>query len=66
MRSPISPIASRAGLAAVAGMALVVGASPLLASAADHLDAPAAKADHRVDITDVYAFRRARDTRRSS
>ena len=38
-------------------MALVVGASPLLASAADHLDAPAAKADHRVDITDVYAFK---------
>ena len=38
-------------------MALVVGASPLLASAADHLDAPAAKADHRVDLTDVYAFK---------
>ena len=57
MRSPITPLASRAGLAAVAGMALVVGASPLLASAADHLDAPAAKADHRVDITDVYAFK---------
>ncbi len=31
--------------------------SPLLVSAADHLDAPAAKADHRVDITDVYAFK---------
>ena len=57
MRSPIKPLASRAGLAAVAGMALVVGATPLLASAADHLDAPAAKADHRVDITDVYAFK---------
>ena len=57
MRSPITPLASRAGLAAIAGMALVVGASPLLASAADHLDAPAAKADHRVDITDVYAFK---------
>jgi hypothetical protein len=57
MRSPISPLASRAGLAAVAGMALVVGVSPLLASAADHLDAPAAKADHRVDLTDVYAFK---------
>ncbi len=57
MRSPIKPLASRVGLAAVAGMALVVGATPLLASAADHLDAPAAKADHRVDITDVYAFK---------
>ena len=30
MRSPITPIASRAGIAAVAGMALIVGASPLL------------------------------------
>jgi hypothetical protein len=38
-------------------MALIVGASPLLTSASDHLDAPAAKADHRVDITDVYAFK---------
>jgi hypothetical protein len=57
MRSSITPIASRAGIAAVAGMALIVGASPLLTSASDHLDAPAAKADHRVDITDVYAFK---------
>jgi hypothetical protein len=57
MRSTISPLASRAGIAVVAGLALVVGASPLLVSAADHLDAPAAKADTRVDITDIYAFR---------
>ena len=57
MRSSITPLASRAGLAAVAGMTLVVGASPLLVSGRDHLDAPAAKADHRVDITDVYAFK---------
>src|SRR4051794_10640908 len=49
--------ASRAGVAIVAGMALAIAATPLAASAADHLDAPAAKADHRVDITDVYAFR---------
>jgi hypothetical protein len=47
----------RLGLLAVAGLTLAVGASPLLVSGADHLDAPAAKADHRVDITDVYAFR---------
>ena len=40
-----------------AGLALAVGASPLLVTASDHLDAPAAKADHRVDITDLYAFR---------
>ena len=57
MRSSIQPTASRAGVAVVAGLALVVGASPLLVSAADHLDAPAAKADTRVDITDIYAFR---------
>src|SRR3982751_980250 len=56
MRSSNHRRASRAGVAVVAGMALAVAASPL-ASAADHLDAPAAKADHRVDITDVYAFR---------
>src|SRR3954454_5121113 len=56
--SPGKPArASRAGVAVVAGMALAIAATPLAASAADHLDAPAAKADHRVDITDVYAFR---------
>src|SRR5436305_14576155 len=48
---------ARASRAVVAGMALAIAATPLAASAADHLDAPAAKADHRVDITDVYAFR---------
>ncbi len=57
MRAFINPRASRTGAAVVAGLALVVAATPLLANAADHLDAPAAKADHRVDITDVYAFR---------
>ena len=57
MRPSIRPRASRYGLLAAAGLTLAVGASPLLVSGADHLDAPAAKADHRVDITDVYAFR---------
>ncbi|HEY3334521.1 MAG TPA: DUF4331 family protein [Candidatus Limnocylindrales bacterium] len=57
MRPSITPGFSRLGLLAVAGLTLAVGASPLLVSGADHLDAPAAKADHRVDITDVYAFR---------
>jgi hypothetical protein len=57
MRPSITPRASRYGVLAVAGLALAVGASPLLVSGADHLDAPAAKSDHRVDITDVYAFR---------
>ncbi len=62
MRSSIKPIASRVGLIAVAGLTLAVGASPLLVSGSDHLDAPAAKADHRVDITDVYAFRSSSTT----
>src|SRR5512144_714474 len=57
MRPSITPRAPRLGLLAVAGLTLAVGASPLLVSGADHLDAPAAKADHRVDITDVYGFR---------
>jgi hypothetical protein len=57
MRSSIKPLVPRAGLAVAAGVALVVGASPLLVNASDHLDAPAAKADHRVDITDLYAFK---------
>jgi hypothetical protein len=61
MRPSIKPLAKRAGLIAAAGMTLVVGASPLLSQASDHLDAPAAKADHRVDITDLYAFKSGGD-----
>ena len=57
MRVSINPRASTIGAAAVAGLALVMAATPLLATASDHLDAPAAKVDHRVDITDLYAFR---------
>ena len=41
------------------GAALVVltgGAAPLLVGAADHLDSPNAKANHALDITDIYAF----------
>src|SRR6188472_1787539 len=52
----------RLGVVAAAGLTLVVGASPLLVSGADHLDAPAAKADHRIDITDIYAFRSSSST----
>ena len=44
-------------LLAVAGMVAAVGVGPLIATGADHLDAPSAKADHRVDITDIYVFR---------
>ena len=56
MRFNTSNRVSRAALVA-AGLTLAVGASPLLVAASDHLDAPAAKSDHRVDITDLYAFR---------
>jgi len=62
MRSSIIQGAPRLGLLAVAGLTIAVGTSPLLVSGADHLDAPAAKADHRVDITDVYAFRSSAST----
>src|SRR5947207_12538557 len=55
-------LAGTAGLLTIAGAIAAVGFAPLGASAADHLDAPAAKADHRVDITDIYAYRQAGGT----
>jgi uncharacterized protein DUF4331 len=39
-----------------AAVVLTIGAAPFLANAADHLDSPNAKANHALDITDVYAF----------
>jgi hypothetical protein len=57
MRPSTPTLARRASVLAIAGLTLAVGAAPLLVSGADHLDAPAAKADHRIDITDIYAFR---------
>lgn len=57
MRPSTPSLARRASVLAVASLTLAVGASPLLVSGADHLDAPAAKLDHRIDITDLYAFR---------
>ncbi|MCI0344762.1 MAG: DUF4331 domain-containing protein [Chloroflexi bacterium] len=35
---------------------LTVGVAPLISGAADHLEAPLAKANHDLDITDIYAF----------
>jgi hypothetical protein len=35
---------------------LTAGAAPLLVGAADHLESPNAKANHALDITDIYAF----------
>jgi hypothetical protein len=44
-------------LALGAAMAvLTAGAAPLLVGAADHLESPNAKANHALDITDIYAF----------
>jgi hypothetical protein len=40
----------------VAAVVLTIGAAPFLTSAADHLDSPNAKANHALDITDIYAF----------
>ena len=50
-------IASGLGLLAASATIAAVGAAPLLVSAADHLDAPTTKANHRIDITDLYAFK---------
>jgi hypothetical protein len=49
--------AGSVGVLGAAGMAAILVAGPLLTTGADHLDAPSAKADHQIDITDVYAFR---------
>ena len=45
------------GLLALAGAVATIGLGSLSASAADHLDAPTAKSDQRIDITEMYAFR---------
>lgn len=41
---------------ALVGMAMVVGSAAIRVGAADHLDAPTVKSDHRIDINDVYVF----------
>lgn len=47
---------SKITAAGAALLVLTVGAAPFLASAADHLESPNAKANHALDITDIYAF----------
>ena len=44
---------------ALLGLAIVVGSAALRVGAADHLDAPTVKSDHRIDINDVYVFQGA-------
>jgi hypothetical protein len=41
---------------ALLGLAMVAGSAAVRVGAADHLDAPTVKSDHRIDINDVYAF----------
>jgi hypothetical protein len=55
--TPKKRAASSVGLLGLAGLVAAIGSASLLVSAADHLDAPTAKTDHRIDITDTYAFR---------
>ena len=50
-------IASGFGLLATAAAVATLGTGSLFVNAADHLDAPTAKSDHRIDITDMYAFK---------
>lgn len=47
---------ARLTTAALAMVVLTVGAAPFLASGADHLESPNAKANTALDITDIYAF----------
>ncbi len=53
----IKKTASGIGLLAAAAAIAALGSGPLLVGAADHLDAPTVKRDHRIDITDIYAFK---------
>lgn len=50
------PIKTRFTALGAAAVVLTIGAAPFLTNAADHLDSPNAKANHALDITDVYAF----------
>lgn len=57
------PIKTRLTALGAAVVVLTVGAAPFLTNAADHLDSPNAKANHALDITDVYAFDAASSSR---
>jgi hypothetical protein len=56
MRSP-RRIAGYAGILGIVGVISAIGAGPFLVGAADHLDAPTAKHNPQIDITDLYAFK---------
>ncbi len=50
-------MAGYAGILGIVGVVAAIGSGPILVGAADHLDAPTAKHDPRIDITDLYAFK---------
>ena len=59
---PYRRAASSVSLLALAGLVATLGVGSLLVSAADHLDAPTTKMNHRIDVTDLYAFKSAGGT----
>jgi hypothetical protein len=50
------PRARNLTMLGAAAVVLTIGVAPMLSNAADHLEAPLAKANHALDITDIYAF----------
>lgn len=59
MRTQALRTATGTLLIPLTALALVVGQAAMRAGAADHLDAPTVKSDHRIDINDVYVFQGA-------
>src|SRR5437899_10782846 len=54
---PTRRIAGYAGVLGIVGIVATVGAGPIFVGAADHLDAPTAKHNPQIDITDLFAFK---------
>ena len=54
---PSRRLAAAIGMIATAGTVVALGAGPALVVGSDHLDAPTAKHDAKIDITDLYAFK---------
>lgn len=54
---PTRRIAGYAGVLGIVGIMATIGAGPIFVGAADHLDAPTAKHNPQIDLTDLYAFK---------
>jgi hypothetical protein len=54
---PPRRLATAIGLIVTAGTVAALGAGPAFVAGSDHLDAPTAKHDAKIDITDLYAFK---------